>query len=625
MPRVISFISILLFSLIVNAQPAVPLFTCSNKLINPYGFCAHVTRKGYRYDYWSMESQMKLFKEIGANNVRSDIDYGTINTSGKGLLDSVLLSASSRCINFLGIAYDLELYKPSWKENSSFVSYLETLKKCYSNKLQYIEFFNEVNYCNQPSLSYHYIDDLRRVYKLKGQNKNLKILFSGIYDPKGLFLDSMMRDKAYLYFDIMNLHIYPDNENQLIHLFKTLKSNMDKYSWSKPVWITETGMNTAEYDKLNTNHEFFTKVVPMALKHLTLYYKNIHYGILRDSEKGYATLTDDETYNYITNLGFSPTYINFAKLQNISIKDLPVLVVTGSEGFPAKYFPLILDYVKRGGTIILPYGAPFYYDSSENGWKSVGDLYARQLHIGELFWWTNKAKTLNAQEMPSLVKPNKKFGYSYTYRFDKRSGKTARYLTKDNLKDKDEMIPITYAGNEKYMGVVAALYKLNSDLKGNIIIQTRLNTQRYVDKEQEQARRVARFYLTSFAYGIDKVFWYKFRSCELDSTYSEDYFGVVHKDLSPKPAFYAYKTMTTMCPSGSTRPTLTINGDIYTSSWKKTDGTKVTAKWSPNGICYIDLPIQSVKIYDYLGKPVRLQRKGKLMITSGITYIIGER
>ena len=281
--------------------------------------------------------------------------------------------------------------------------------------------------------------------------------------------------------------------------------------------------------------------------------------------------------------------------------------------------------MKRGGTIILPYGAPFYYDSSENGWKSVGDLYARQLHIGELFWWTNKAKTLNAQETPSLVKPNKKFGYTYTYRFDKRSGKTARYLTKENLKDKDEMIPITYAGNDKYMGVVAALYKLDSDLKGNIIIQTRLHTQRYVDKEQEQARRVARFYLTSFAYGIDNVFWYKFRSCELDSTYSEDNFGVVHKDLTPKPAFYAYKTMTTMCPSGSTRPTLTVNGDIYTSSWTKPDGTKVSAIWSPNGTCYTDLPMKGVKIYDYLGKPIRQQRKGKLLITSGVTYIIGQR
>ena len=38
------------------------------------------------------------------------------------------------------------------------------------------------------------------------------------------------------------------------------------------------------------------------------------------------------------------------------------------------------------------------------------------------------------------------------------------------------------------------------------IVQTRLRTQRYVNKEMEQVRRVARIYLISFAYGVDKVF-----------------------------------------------------------------------------------------------------------------------
>lgn len=95
------------------------------------------------------------------------------------------------------------------------------------------------------------------------------------------------------------------------------------------------------------------------------------------------------------------------------------------------------------------------------------------------------------------------------------------------------------------------------------IDQTRLRTQRYVNKEMEQARRVARIYLISFAYGVDKVFWYKFRSYEKDPYYTEDNFGIVHSDLTPKPAYYAYKTMTTLCPSGSTRPVLEVSGDIY--------------------------------------------------------------
>lgn len=90
------------------------------------------------------------------------------------------------------------------------------------------------------------------------------------------------------------------------------------------------------------------------------------------------------------------------------------------------------------------------------------------------------------------------------------------------------------------------------------IVQTRLRTQRYVNKEMEQARRVARIYLISFAYGVDKVFWYNFRSYEKDPYYTEDNFGIVHSDLTPKPAYYAYKTMTTLCPSGSTRPVLEV-------------------------------------------------------------------
>ena len=90
------------------------------------------------------------------------------------------------------------------------------------------------------------------------------------------------------------------------------------------------------------------------------------------------------------------------------------------------------------------------------------------------------------------------------------------------------------------------------------IVQTRLRTQRYVNKEMEQARKVACVYLISFAYGVDKVFWYNFRSYEKASYYTEDNFGIVHSDLIPKPAYYAYKTMTTLCPSGSTRPVLEV-------------------------------------------------------------------
>lgn len=622
-----SLFSLLFLFLLVSksvAQKVAPYFECTSKLENPYGVCSHFTRTDKRNDYGSMTSQLKMMKSIGIGNVRCDIDYGSINNNGTGILNGVLTATQSCGIDFLGIAYDSEFYKKAWSSDKNFIGYLTTLGNKYVNRFSELEFVNEVDLCKQSDVCRHYLLDLKYFNGIKAYKPVIKILFSGLSDTRSEKLDTLMANGAYRYFDIMNFHAYPTNEDSLIARFNVLKENMEKYHWSKPVWITEIGMHTASsLDKSNTNYEFFTKVVPQALKRIGKTVKGLNYGIIRDTKAKYSTLTDSEVEEYILKLNANQMFLTLDQLKDVDVSKVPVIVAASDESFPAQYFPYLLNYVKRGGTVILPYGAPLYYDSTENGWKTVGSKYANQLHIGELFWWTDEAKKLNAPETPTYSKENSQFGYNYAYSFDKNTGRTARYLTSSSLKGNDKMIPITYAGNDKYRGVVAALYQLNSDLKGNIIIQTRVRTQRYVDKEAEQARRLARFYLTSFAYGIDKVFWYNFRACEIDSTYSEDNFGIVHKDLSPKPAYYAYKTLTTMCPSGSSRPTLEKIGDIYVSKWTRSDGKSVTALWSPNGITYTKLDVgYKTKVYNYMGKEIKSFDKNRFMISSGVTYIV---
>lgn len=186
------------------------------------------------------------------------------------------------------------------------------------------------------------------------------------------------------------------------------------------------------------------------------------------------------------------------------------------------------------------------------------------------------------------------------------------------------MTPIIYAGDRDFNGVVAALYQLNSDLKGNVIIQTRMGTQRLADLEDEQARRVARIHLIAFAYGVDKVFWYKFRSNELDPYYSEDNFGMVHADLSPKPAYYAYKTLIQMLPNGSTRPNLRIKDGIYKAEWIRPDGKHVTAYWCKGGFAYITLDTKPDMVIDYMGNKLNSNNK-QVKISTGVVYIITKR
>ena len=598
-------------------QKVEPYFECSSTLNDPYGMCAHFTFLGEKGDNATFAEQSKLISEAGDNIVRFDFTGSTINENNTGTLDNIQPVLKRNRLDYLGIVFDSRLNSKSWDaKNSNFEKQLSIIRKSYLRDCKFLEFHNEVNFCKLPLLGLHYTEDLKKIYNLKKGNKSLKILFSGIGDSHYEFLDSAMRQGAYKYFDIMNFHTYHSPEDIPI-VMNTIHDNMVKYGWSKPVWLTECGMHTANYNPTNTNFNFFTKVVPQALRKIGKNIKGLKIGVICDWHKSYTSLNDYEVKEYLTNLGAEPAYLTLEQLKSVEPKQISVIVLTSNESFYSKYFPAVLEFVMNGGTIILPYGAPFYYDLS-NGNKGVGKYYANQLHIGQLYWWDNDAKKLKAPEKPSSFSANKSFGVDYSF------NSSPRYLTDSKLKGKDKMIPISYEGDDNFMGVVAALYQLNSDLKGNVIIQTRLGTQRFTDLEDEQARRVARIHLIAYAYGIDKVFWYEFRSPEVDPYYSEDNFGMVHKDLSPKPAYYAYKTLIRMLPNGSTRPILNINDGIYKAKWKRPDGKMVTAYWCKNGFTYMNLNPNPGMIIDYMGKEMTLNGN-TIKIYSGVTYTISKK
>ena len=140
--------------------------------------------------------------------------------------------------------------------------------------------------------------------------------------------------------------------------------------------------------------------------------------------------------------------------------------------------------------------------------------------------------------------------------------------------------------------------------------------------EDYQARTVARYHKISFAYGVDKVFWYNFRSFEKDDKDPESHFGLTHKDLSAKPGIFAYQTLTRLCPSGSTRPLLWKRGELYMSSWKHPDRKRVWAIWVEKGAKIIDFEIKGkYELYNYLGEKL----ENVPVISTGVTYVVGAK
>lgn len=140
--------------------------------------------------------------------------------------------------------------------------------------------------------------------------------------------------------------------------------------------------------------------------------------------------------------------------------------------------------------------------------------------------------------------------------------------------------------------------------------------------EDEQAKRLARIFLISFSYGVDKVFWYEFRS-NTKSKGGEREFGIVSAELAPKPAYTAYMTLTKMCPSGSLRPKLCSLGTLYLAEWRKTDKTNVWAVWNAKGSSQkqdIEI-VGKARYFDYLGHEISNFNE----IDDRVVYIVGAK
>lgn len=387
----------------VSAQTITPLFPSSDRLDNPYGVCAHISRIGW--DWEIRDAELKMMKEASIGWVRTDFEYNTVrpitpaDTFRTETYMSMMKSCDDSNVCVLGVIGNGKGKNYAWNDRKQYSKFLDHIINTYSQKKIAWEVMNEVDHIKDDSgYCKKYVDVLKEAYeRIKTSNPEGCVLLSGLADIRRPFADSLFLFGAQNYCDIINIHIY-DKPESLPQHFKRIRLLMDKYGFSKSVWLTECGMHTA------------------------------------------------------------------------------------------------IDSVR---------------------------------HIG-----------------------------------------------------RDE-------------------------------------------KQDEQARRIARIFLISYAYGIDKVLWYNLKSREKDDFYNEDHFGLLHKDLTPKPAFQAYKTLVAMCPSGSTRPTLEVRGKTYLSSWCRPDGKNVWAVWSTkeNGTA---IKIQGkYSAFNWMGK--RIKKNVKNAIGTGVTYYVGAK
>lgn len=543
---------------------------------DPYGICAHVSRSELEL----APKEFVRFHEAGINWVRTDFDWSRIQKKqgewNFSHLDKLLELSRQDKINILPILdYDVAWAKPAWQNLDIWAEYVNKTVSRYHKDLRCWEVWNEQNhqgFWKEPS-GKNYATLLKRTYEeIKKIDPELTVLYGGTAGVPLSYIEDSYAAGAGNYFDVMNIHPYnwlgvPED---MIKQIDGLKNLMKKYNLEKkPIWITEVGWSTAKAG------DFYQKVLPAAFKRAGIDIATSSLAVVNDPDNGGGG-----------GFNFSPAdNINgFKEVKSIKLKDLagldakayPVLIPALGEEFPGRYIPDLLRYLKAGGTLLLPAGLPFYYDIQEEadgGFKKVqvNSKYMKTFHIDWEAWWTKKG----VPEKEKWQKPAPGFEDQFKVEFKPSN----RFLTADNLKEGDEFIPVIMAGTDDYQAPVAAVYKLNSDLKGNIIVCTTRSSSESVP-ESRQAEMLPRTYIIALANGVERVFWYNFRSAEWKDDEREAHFGIVKKDLSPKPSFQAYKTLTGLCPSGSTVPQIKKSGNVYLANWKRPDGMNVWALWT---------------------------------------------
>lgn len=274
-------------------------------------------------------------------------------------------------------------------------------------------------------------------------------------------------------------------------------------------------------------------------------------GYLADRRTGYVTLSDRQVQAYLTPVAREVRPVTLDEQAGLQVQRVPVLVATTDEYFPAQHFPALVDYVRRGGTIVLAGGMPFYYDACvpSNTWfdrKEMGTSLYSQLHMSPVQRWDDPATGEALTDTPPVMRDVPEHTGGYRWVQDNRS--PARYLTADLLQPGDSLLPLITAGTEHRQETVAGICRLRSDLQGNIVFQTRMYAHPLPDKEDEQARRVARVYLLALAHGVERVFWYNLRSREEDAYEPEDCFGLYMPTSPRNPRYKPTAHLRACCP-----------------------------------------------------------------------------
>lgn len=589
---------------------------------SPHGVCAHLCRG----EFADAEEEFGIFRDLGLGAVRVSIPWKIVEPR-QGEWDFRIPDRVFELAEPSGVEILLSLgcdQTPAWgtpvsRHQEAFLSFLRQCAERYGRKVRHIEIFNEPNllrFWQEPPNPEAYAELLKKAAAVVRRSApNVKIVYGGLDGADARYLEATLKSGVADSFDIMNIHPYQwyhFPESKLAFEIGRIRRTMERYGiGERPLWITEIGLSTGR----SRNSGYAAKAIAAALGAL---------GI--SPERRIAVIVDPDA-NYYTDSPrirteeMIPGYRNrraiaLRELPKLEVRDCPALLLCADGAFPVAQVPALLDYCRRGGTLIFPFGLPLYYDHTPDGGRTqINDRFMKEFHIGWSSWWLRGSaapKTVDryedAEGFPGLgANP---FGLQV-------------FFHDGNLEPGDRFLPLLWGCRGTFRGAVGGIYRLNSSLKGNIIVLGNVTASDTVS-ETLQAQLLPRTFLIAMGAGVKRLFHYCFRDGAMHP-WREAYFGLMNRQNQPKPAGIACRTLTRQFPAGSTMPVVRRHGAIYTAAWTRPDGGRTVAVWSVSDEVPVEARVtgKSSAIVDYLGRE-RAENPAGFRAGPGILYFVGD-
>lgn len=607
----------------------ISLFFAAQALAaNPFGICAHLQRP---YEYKAMNQILTEIHQAGIGWVRIDFSWSGIEPH-KGQwnfkqYDKIVQAAKAHHIQLLPILdHSVSWAKPAYKHLDAWTSYVRHTVSHYKNDIHDWEVWNEENggFWNEKPSAKNYVTLLKATYHtIKQVNPNIEVVSGGVAGLPWDYMKGMIDAGALKYCDAFAIHPYsmsqsPESRDLFGDLRKVRALIQQSQYPDKPIWITEIGWPTNAPGK-----GIIVKVMKAGLQKLLPGRSHYTVGLLAlPGFPGSQLLT--RAYTQIGHGRFHTKVIDAEALKHLNPQETQVLMLPIGESYPGSPFlGELVAYVHRGGILALNGGVPLYYRIEKSGhaqWKRAPSKPARRrLHIAFEAWWTGK----DIPHQTSKLVVNPLFHNLISSIPHVSSGD--RFLTGKHLTAGDTLTPIITGVKGKYHGIVAGVYDLKNPA-GGIIASTFMISGCMT--ETQQAQFLARSFIIARRAGIQRTFWYEFWSPEGASRKfdKEAHFGIVHRNLSKKPAYNAYATLTHVMPPGSKidRQKFRFDG-IYKVHWTQPNGRNVYAIWAPiPQKCTVKIMGTVDQAYGYLGNHVSVHGGiEQLTANGGPIYLIG--